>query len=1597
MQSTIVANNISQYGVGHDLYTTVAGTVTVTHSLIEDRSGHSIANGTNDNIVGVDPLLGPLADNGGPTWTHALGNGSVALNSGTDNGLATDQRGQNRTYGGVADIGAYEQQAVVFVSKDVDSLTDEFDGDYSAGNYSLREAIFNSAPGSTINFAAGLTGTINITPFSAANPWAGEFAISKSLTINGDQRVTIDGQNQSRIFKINDGSTNHLRITLNDLTLQNGRAEGKGGGIYSLENITITNTTIHGSSATTDGGGIFAMSSTGINTISNSTISGNTASADGGGIFLMTSSGTNRIINSTIAGNTAVNDGGGLFSWVPSTLPGTTTISSTIIGNNSAGGIGNDLRTSGAGTFAANHSLIQSDDGGHTVVDSATSGDGFGNIVDDNPLLAPLADNGGFTLTHALLAGSPALNAGANPLNLQNDQRGNPFQRDDGSGVDMGAYEAQSLNLVVDNLVDENDDDYGTGDFSLREAIGLANINPEADSISFAVLLNTAADGSPKSYTGTGTINMALDDFSITDDVTIDGDGRVTIDGQKDSRIFTIDDGNSANSEVTLNNLTLKKGKVSGDGGAIYNTETLTINNTTISKSEASGKGGGIRNQDTGILTITGSTIKKNSADTSGGGISNKGASVTIDGDSVISVNNAKNGGGIHNTGTGATLTITDSTVKDNIAIEDGGGLFNKASATITGSTFKDNAAYMNGGGIRNSGAGANLTITDSTVKNNSAMEDGGGLYNKATATITGSTFSENWTSTGKGGGVHNRGSGAITITDSTFKKNTADASGGGISNIGTGVVTITDSTLKKNTAGKNGGGLFNKATATVNSSILSGNHADKDGGGVSNTDSGILTVSNSTLSGNSAGRDGGGIANSGTATINNSTVAENSATAGRGGGLFQVNGDATLNSTIVGNNTALAGADVFHSGGTLNADHSLIEDPNGHTIANGTNDNIVGVDPGLRPLADNGGSTRTHALMGSSPALHSGSNPDALANDQRGAGFNRDVGGVDMGAWEGNHLVDTLVDENDGDFSAGDYSLREAIANATDKGTILFHPDLDGPINLDPVLGELVIDKNLTIDGNDKITIDGGDNNRIFNVDDTSGTTQSTVLLAGLILQNGSSGNDGGAILNRENLTISASTVSYSYASGDGGGVFNSGTITITGSTVSENNAKYSGGGIANTGIATISQSTISNNSAKYNFTAASDSHGGGINNSGTVTIDSSTVSNNTAHDFGGGINNSGTATITASTISGNTSTRSGGGIFTYSGTLTVQNSTISGNETTNSDGGGIKSFSGITSIKNSTIGDNRSRYNGGGVVLGSFATMDIVSSIIGNNTSDTAGNDLFHEPGGTLSVDHSLIESDDGGHAVPDSGVSGDGLGNIVGADPGLGPLADNGGPTQTHVLYIGSPALNSGSNPDGLTTDQRGEARDDGTGVDMGAFEDPTGQGIDPNPGEPGGETVPMGTDPGAGDDARPTDPWWLASIYEDAEAFIDFVGKQYSSWPLFFAELEVFYTDSVNILADFLTDMESRYSETLLFWIEEFIPIFGDDPLFKPILLEMGVLLGNDSDILQTPETSGTLISINGQSDLDWYQGINERLKRHPAFESDVDKLLGGILG
>jgi len=270
---------------------------------------------------------------------------------------------------------------------------------------------------------------------------------------------------------------------------------------------------------------------------------------------------------------------------------------------------------------------------------------------------------------------------------------------------------------------------------------------------------------------------------------------------------------------------------------------------------------------------------------------------------------------------------------------------------------------------------------------------------------------------------------------------------------------------------------------------------------------------------------------------------------------------------------------------------------------------------------------------------------------------------------------------------------------------------------------------------------------------------------------------------------------------------VASGGDLTLNNITIANGKATDYGGGIYNDGgTVNISYSTLSDN------TAAVEGGGGVYNSSGTVGISHSTLSGNTA-TYGGGIySEAGVLNISDSTLSSNGAIY-GGGILSY-GTLNINNSTLSGNIATE-QGGGICNYEGVVNINNSTLSGNTASSGGGGI-YNSGGTVNIKNTILAGNSPDNCV--------GTMTSQGYNLESG------TDCGFTG--TGDLQGATANLGLLQDNGGPTWTHALLSGSPAIGHipyETNGCGTTytTDQRGYSRPcpaEGS-CDIGAYEGST----------------------------------------------------------------------------------------------------------------------------------------------------------------------------
>jgi hypothetical protein len=555
------------------------------------------------------------------------------------------------------------------------------------------------------------------------------------------------------------------------------------------------------------------------------------------------------------------------------------------------------------------------------------------------------------------------------------------------------------------------------------------------------------------------------------------------------------------------------------------------------------------------------------------------------------------------------------------------------------------------------------------------------------------------------------------------------------------------------------------------------------DGGGaIRFLSSGQLTIDACTLTNNritsglTTGAPSGGGAvftTAGTITINQSTVQGNSATGPSGGalriaggGIYAVSGDVVINDSSLRDNTATlgqGGAVAIASGSLSLTDTAVVGNNAGH-----------------------GGGVATES--GQITLLRS--ELSANVADGSGGGLYGETGDVT--------LIQSVVATNTGGSSGG---IHAEGGNLT--------------------LQFCVVSGNSS-DYTGGISWRGG-----FNTPGTRFLLEHSQVIGNRgegAVEGGGLGLSGDATVSHS--IVSANSVRYEGSPFGGGILHRLGTLTINDSEITSNylrstllnGGRPQGAGIAALGAETlIVRSNVSDNYFEWDGQTPQSFRGGvgagiyarftgsspglGVSPRSSLTIRESKVSGNTIANTANGTSSGGgiyayhnvNVHISNSAIYGNTAqsliTAKGGGIT--ASRLTLVNSTVSGN-TTSGDGGGVyvpdNSDRDSVLIVNSTLTGNVAA-RGGGIYLEYYSRLRLANAIIAGNTA-TAGPDLSVAPAAIVGVDNSLIGDTAGSMITPASGV-----GNVLNQPAGLGPLQDNGGPTPTHTLLPGSPAINAG----------------------------------------------------------------------------------------------------------------------------------------------------------------------------------------------------------
>ena len=951
--------------------------------------------------------------------------------------------------------------------------------------------------------------------------------------------------------------------------------------------------------------------------------------------------------------------------------------------------------------------------------------------------------------------------------------------------------------FVVTIRDDENDGsaDPGMGDgTSLREAIIAANANPNPSTITFAPATNTdpqLQDWIELGIDGAGEDGSLTGDLDITSPITIVGNGRetTTISAQGISdRVFHIGVGGS----LQLREVTTRGGASSMDGAnVLVAAGTLDVTDSDIFSGSTLGgySGGGIFVESGTDVTITRSRVTgNNSVSGSGGGIYvNSNAALSLV-DSDMQANYADDGGAIH-ARPGANVLISGSTIRDNRANQDGGGIDNSdANVRIENSTISGNIAERRGGGIVAPSDGGSLTIVNSTITGNLVSPDhdgAGGIH------ILGATSAPPV--------LHNTiVAGNATFMEGIYGQKLPDQP----SDMGPGSVTLTSS---HNLIGDpaSSGGLTHGT---------SGNIVGKDDGASGRmllpiseildtalVDNGGPTATHYLVSGSPA-LDAGD--NTQAVDADSSPLADDQRGASRiqfstvDIGAVEVQPPDSIVVTI---------AEDEADGDMSPADISLRE---AVLFANRVaNETTITFAPELNGVP----------LTLTIPETHQ-SDPVGTADDgDLVVKFSTEIQG--NGSSETIIQGGTLADLSDSISGLFRFSRGQSSISGT---TLTNAKGIYGAVSTTASLtiSDSLITNNSSEGGQYGAYPGGG-----IHVSSGRGPNagpQPQVTITGTTISN-NEGQFGAGIVNfGGHVEVRNSTITGNVALGDGGGIYSQGprqgrsefTLIVADSTISDNTATYGNGGgiVAHDEHVEIDNSTISGNTAGRDGGAIFTRVRGGGGPTSTVLIEGSTISGNMADRDGGGIANDGDhVELRNSTLSGNSAGRSGGGVFTQpyieEETFVSANSTIVGN-TSDSGGGGI--------------------HNNGD-------TVRLYNTIVAGNISGPEAGDIGGDPVDPGSSNNLIGDSDSAGGLVdggPENNIVGLGGSGVRPLAEIIDPtLADNGGPTATHMLVTGSAAIDAGNDylalddmMNMLITDQRGTGFDRilNSAVDIGAIE-------------------------------------------------------------------------------------------------------------------------------------------------------------------------------
>ena len=680
-----------------------------------DNSGSFSNHDANHNLVGENPLLGPLANNGGPTETMALLSGSpvigagaieyVPLGAGIYSPITTDQRGYPRSAGGGPDIGAYQVQPSVLYVDASSQASNPTGMTWAQAFNNIPSALVEAGVGTTIEVAqgryyvSGASSTIQLADnvklmggyAGIVNPTA-----PRNLGLYPTSLIGGDGHANSEPYHVVTASGTNSTAVLDGFTISYGDASGTGdaysgygGGMIDIGGSPSINNCIFTSNTALEYGGAIYNGSSASPTLTDCLFAHNSVTAGGlygiGGAVCEGNASTPSFTNCTFTGNSASTAGGALGQ----TSESVATVTNCILRDDAAGGDEEIFNDETAGALAnVRYSDIQ---GGYA---------GSGNINAD-----PLFVSGS---VGQLSAGSPCINRGSNAAiaGTSTDLAGNPRIAPTNGVVDMGAYEYQ-------------------GPFIIYVSQAATGANTGADWHDAFTSLAQALGAASPGYTilvAEGDYSPVGQSFALQNGVIIKGGYSSSGAGPNPSAYPTFLDGSHVNFPVVsgggtdgsavLADFTIENGNVSGSGGGIYNNSgSPEIIDCTFANNRAGQSGGGMYNTNLSSPTLLSCVFAGNTTSGSGGAIYNNDSSPAID-SCTFAGNSADAAGGAVQNSNSSGPTVTSCILWGNNA-PTGPEIANTASSTsISGSNIEGDSI---GGGNINADpmfvSGANLQL----------------------------------------------------------------------------------------------------------------------------------------------------------------------------------------------------------------------------------------------------------------------------------------------------------------------------------------------------------------------------------------------------------------------------------------------------------------------------------------------------------------------------------------------------------------------------------------------------------------------------------------------------------------------------------------------------------------------------------------------------------------------------------------------------------------------------------------------------------------------------------------------------------------------